>query len=102
MSEEIENAAINVPRAIVTTMLLNGATGFAMVLAILFCLGDVESVLVGSPFAVVSVPSDKFDRNQQPASLSYKSFITALKRKAALQCWLAFLYYCSGARSSVS
>ena len=46
MSEEIENAALNVPRAILTTMILNGATGFAMVLAVLFCLGDPESVLV--------------------------------------------------------
>ena len=27
-------------------MILNGATGFATVLAILFCLGDEESVLV--------------------------------------------------------
>ena len=46
MSEEIENAALNVPRAILTTMILNGATGFAMVIAVLFCLGDPESVLV--------------------------------------------------------
>ena len=46
MSEEIENAALNVPRAILSTMLLNGATGFAMILAVLFCLGDAKSVLV--------------------------------------------------------
>ena len=46
MSEEIENAALNVPRAILTTMILNGATGFAMVIAVLFCLGDPENVLV--------------------------------------------------------
>ncbi|CAF9941995.1 hypothetical protein IMSHALPRED_003142 [Imshaugia aleurites] len=56
MSEEIENAALNVPRAILTTMILNGATGFAMVLAVLFCLGDVNSVLMsptGFPFIQV-------------------------------------------------
>ena len=46
MSEEIDNAALNVPRAIFTTMILNGATGFAMVLAVLFCLGDIDVVLV--------------------------------------------------------
>lgn len=46
MSEEIENAAINVPRAIVTTVILNGSTGWAMVLAVLFCLGDIDSVIV--------------------------------------------------------
>ena len=52
MSEEIENAAVNVPRAILTTMLLNGTTGFAMVIAILFCLGDVETALVCSSPAI--------------------------------------------------
>lgn len=46
MAEEIENAAVNVPRAIVTTVLLNGSTGWAMVLAVLFCLGDIDSVIV--------------------------------------------------------
>lgn len=47
MSEEIENASWNVPHAIITTMVLNGAMGWAMVIAALFCLGDdPESVLV--------------------------------------------------------
>ncbi|KAL8794912.1 MAG: hypothetical protein Q9182_007583 [Xanthomendoza sp. 2 TL-2023] len=56
MSEEIDNAALNVPRAIFTTMVLNGSTGFAMVLAVLFCLGDPETVLktpTGFPFIQV-------------------------------------------------
>lgn len=46
MSEEIENPAIVVPRAIVTTVLLNGMTGWAMIIAVLYCLGDIESVIV--------------------------------------------------------
>ena len=49
MSEEIDNAALNVPRAIFTTMIINGATGFGMVLAVMFCLGDAETVLVIDP-----------------------------------------------------
>ncbi|KAI3335885.1 amino acid/polyamine transporter I [Ustulina deusta] len=56
MAEEIENPAMNVPRAIVTTVLLNGSTGWAMVLAVLFCLGDIESVInspTGYPFIQV-------------------------------------------------
>ncbi|OTA98288.1 hypothetical protein M426DRAFT_116777 [Hypoxylon sp. CI-4A] len=56
MSEEIENAALNVPRAIFTTVILNGSMGWAMVLAILFCLGDIQSVLdtpTGFPFIQV-------------------------------------------------
>ena len=30
-------------------MILNGATGFAMVLAVLLCLGDIDTVLVSFP-----------------------------------------------------
>jgi choline transport protein len=51
MSEEIENAAMNVPRAIFTTMVINGVMGFGMMLAILFCIGDAEKVLVGASYA---------------------------------------------------
>ena len=53
MAEEIDNAALNIPRAIFTSMTMNGLLGFAMMLTILFCLGDVESVLesaTGYPF----------------------------------------------------
>ncbi|OTA87743.1 hypothetical protein M434DRAFT_375283 [Hypoxylon sp. CO27-5] len=56
MSEEIENAALNVPRAIFTTVMLNGSMGWAMVLAVLFCLGDIDSVInspTGFPFIQV-------------------------------------------------
>ena len=49
MSEEIENADVNVPRAIITTMILNGATGLAIMIAVLFCLGDINTVLVSGP-----------------------------------------------------
>jgi choline transport protein len=53
MAEEIENAALNIPRAIFTSMTMNGLLGFAMMLTILLCLGDVKSVLgtaTGFPF----------------------------------------------------
>jgi choline transport protein len=53
MAEEIEHAALNIPRAIFTSMTMNGLLGFAMMLTILFCLGDVTSVLgtaTGFPF----------------------------------------------------
>ncbi|KAI0397609.1 amino acid/polyamine transporter I [Xylariaceae sp. FL0594] len=56
MAEEIENPAVNVPRAIFTTMLLNGTIGWGMLIAILFCLGDIESALnspTGFPFIQV-------------------------------------------------
>jgi len=53
MAEEISNAAINIPRAIVGSMLLNGLLGFAMMLTILFCIGDLTTVVdtkTGFPF----------------------------------------------------
>jgi choline transport protein len=45
LAEEVSNAAVNIPKAIIGAMLINGAVGFAMMVTILYCLGDVESVL---------------------------------------------------------
>ncbi|KAJ5092069.1 hypothetical protein NUU61_006939 [Penicillium alfredii] len=45
MAEEIENAALNIPRAIITGMSINSALGFSMMLTVLFCLGDPKTVL---------------------------------------------------------
>ncbi|KAF2794551.1 putative GABA permease [Melanomma pulvis-pyrius CBS 109.77] len=58
MAEEIKNASTVVPRAIIFSILLNGILGFAMLLAYLFCLGDLEAVLesqatLGYPFLFV-------------------------------------------------
>ena len=45
LAEEIANAAINIPRAIIASMYLNGAMGFSMMLTTLFCFGEAENVL---------------------------------------------------------
>ena len=53
MSEEIKNPSLNVPRAIIFSILLNGALGFGILLAMLFYLGDPKTVLTsptGFPF----------------------------------------------------
>jgi choline transport protein len=53
LAEEVSNAALNIPRAILGAMLINGLVGFAMMITVLYCLGDVESVLAtktGFPF----------------------------------------------------
>lgn len=53
MSEEIENANVVVPRSIMLSVLINGSLGFGMLLATLFCLGDIEKALnspTGYPF----------------------------------------------------
>lgn len=56
LAEEVSNAAVNIPRAILGAMLINGAIGFAMMITLLYCLGDVETVLespTGFPFIQV-------------------------------------------------
>ncbi|KAI1374517.1 amino acid transporter [Hypoxylon crocopeplum] len=53
MSEEIQNAAVTVPRAMIFSILLNGVLGFGILVAVLFCLGDVDAALsspTGFPF----------------------------------------------------
>ena len=45
MSEEIQGAALVVPRSIMVSILLNGALGFTIMLATLFSMTDVESAL---------------------------------------------------------
>lgn len=53
MAEEVSNAAVVIPRAIITGMSLNSLLGFSMMITVLFCLGDVKSVLntpTGFPF----------------------------------------------------
>jgi choline transport protein len=53
MAEEVQNAAINVPRAMFFTIFINGALGFAMYIVILFCIGNPETTLgtsTGWPF----------------------------------------------------
>ncbi|EXJ90540.1 hypothetical protein A1O1_03643 [Capronia coronata CBS 617.96] len=56
MAEEVAHAAKNIPRAICGSMIINGIVGFAMMLTVLFCLGDVDTVLdsaTGYPFMQV-------------------------------------------------
>ncbi|KAL8670085.1 MAG: hypothetical protein Q9168_005356 [Polycauliona sp. 1 TL-2023] len=53
MAEEIQNAAVVVPRAIVLSIFLNGTLGLGMALALLFCVGDIDAALntaTGFPF----------------------------------------------------
>ena len=56
MAEEIHNAAIIVPRSMVTSVLINGVFGFAALMALLFSLTDVENALLsptGYPFMYI-------------------------------------------------
>ncbi|KAK1675403.1 amino acid/polyamine transporter I [Colletotrichum godetiae] len=45
LSEEMENADIGVPRAMVGCVVINGALGFTFLITLLFCMGDIELAL---------------------------------------------------------
>ena len=87
MSEEIENADVNVPRAIFTTMILNGATGFAIMIAVLFCLGDITTVIVSGTTISKKVISDLRGRKHQPAFRLFKYSTTGPDLMLGRQLW---------------
>ena len=45
MSEEIQNASVVVPRAIMLSIFINGSLGFCMMIATLFSLTDIQGAL---------------------------------------------------------
>lgn len=56
MSEEIRDAAVTLPRAIMTSAIFNGTLGWIMTITFAFCLGDLFSILetpTGYPFIQV-------------------------------------------------
>lgn len=53
MSEEVENPSVNVPRAIITSIMINGFMGIAVLMATLLGVGDLTAALTtatGYPF----------------------------------------------------
>lgn len=56
MSEEIKDAAVTLPRAIMTSAFFNGSLGWIMTITFSFCLGDYFSIIetpTGYPFIQV-------------------------------------------------
>lgn len=45
MCEEIKDASTVVPRSLIISIGLNGVLGFGMLLAVLFCLGNIDDAL---------------------------------------------------------
>lgn len=43
LSEEMVDPAVGVPRAMIGSLIINGILGFAFLLAVLFCMGDIAS-----------------------------------------------------------
>lgn len=56
LSEEMQRPEIGVPRAIVGSMVLNGVMGFALVIAILFGMGDLQTALAtGTGYPIIEI-----------------------------------------------
>jgi choline transport protein len=45
LAEEIENAPVNLPRSMISSVLINSVLGFAMLIAMLFCMGSPVALL---------------------------------------------------------
>lgn len=53
MAEEVRNASTVIPWSMISTVGINGVLGFAMLIAVLFCAGNIENALMtptGFPF----------------------------------------------------
>jgi choline transport protein len=77
MSEEIHNPSLVVPRSIMLSILLNGTTGFAMVMALLFCIGNMENALstpTGYPFIEIFLQAT----NSVGGSAAMAAIVTSL------------------------
>ena len=55
MSEECKDPTVVIPRAMIGTILVNGLLGFGMIIALLFCMGDVNK-LFDSPVSAAGYP----------------------------------------------
>ena len=54
MSEEVRKARQAVPRAMFYTIALNGVLAYAIIMVMLFCLGDLDAVL-NAPFPIIEI-----------------------------------------------
>ena len=62
MSEEIQNARVVVPQAMIIALCVGGCSGFATLIGVLFSLGDPDSVLNSEyeyPFAQLFLQATK-------------------------------------------
>ena len=56
MAEEMKGATTALPLALVSSIVINGTLGFAMLIAVLFCIGDLDAALespTGYPFIAI-------------------------------------------------
>jgi len=87
MCEEIKNASVVVPRAMVWSIFINGILGFGMLLGVLFCIGDLDTILstpTGFPFMAIFLQST----GSQSGALTMVSIVVILAVLATIS-WVA-------------
>ncbi|KAF8867268.1 amino acid transporter-like protein [Acephala macrosclerotiorum] len=83
MSEEIHNASTVVPQVMLSSIMLNGVMGFALLIALLFCLGDIDAALAsptGFPFIEIFVQAT----NSNAGATAMTAIILVLMAAAAI------------------
>nr|POE85463.1 protein arginine n-methyltransferase sfm1 [Quercus suber] len=62
MAEEVEKSSVNVARAMVYSVLINGALGFAMLLSILFSVDDIQALAQSkATYPIIDILASSFD-----------------------------------------
>jgi choline transport protein len=86
MAEEIEGASTIIPWAMVSAISVNGALGFGMLIAVLFCLGDTERIAgtaTGFPYIEIFYQAT----NSIAASTAMSALIVSLVIFGAAACF---------------
>ena len=85
MSEEIANASVVVPRALMASYVISGVTAFASLIAVLFCTNDIDAALAsptGYPFMEILLNAT----GSTAGTLILLALITVMDVVAAVSC----------------
>ena len=66
MSEETYNAPMNIPRAMIYSVIINGLAGFAYIVTILYCITDLDAVFLSpTGFPIIAVFQQAVNNNNR-------------------------------------
>lgn len=82
MSEEVQNASKNVPRSMILSLVINGVLSLGMLLAVLFCMGDINDAIQNAP-------------NGYPFMTILANGLGSVAGATAMTCLIAVLEMCS-------
>ncbi|KAI7154108.1 amino acid permease [Hortaea werneckii] len=78
LAEEVRNASVVVPRMMITTIILNGILGLAMIIMFCFCITDIQSQIWLSTSAFPYVDVFLAATNSKGGTIALVSIIAAL------------------------